>query len=74
MKIINKISKISLFAFLLLGFSSCHDLLDELAENRAFTEETDYTNTANMILPLIGAYEEFQDRYHSNAHQPIRLC
>ena len=62
MKLIYKISKISLFAFLLLGFSSCHDLLDEPAENRAFTEETDYTNTANMILPLIGAYEEFQDR------------
>ncbi len=61
MKIINNISKISLLAFLLLGFSACHDLLDEPAENRAFTEETDYTNTENMILPLIGAYEEFQD-------------
>ncbi len=62
MKMTNKISKMSFLAFLLLGFSSCHDALDEPAENRAFTEETDYTNTQNMILPLIGAYEEFQDR------------
>ena len=61
MKTINNISKISLFAFMLLAFSACHDLLDEPAQNRAFTEETDYTDTQNMILPLIGAYAEFQD-------------
>jgi starch-binding outer membrane protein, SusD/RagB family len=42
----------------LLFASACHDLLDEPAENRQFTEETDYTNSENMILPLIGVYAE----------------
>lgn len=48
-------------AALLIG-TACHDLLDEPAENRAFTEETDYTISDNMILPLLGAYSEFQSR------------
>lgn len=43
----------------LLFMTACHDLLEEPAENRSFTEETDYTNSDNMILPLIGAYAEF---------------
>ena len=42
-----------------LFFPGCHDLLNEPAENRQFTEETDYTNSANLILPLIGMYAEF---------------
>lgn len=50
----------SLALLFLLG--SCSDLLNEPAENRAFTEETDYTITQNMILPLIGAYGEFYTR------------
>jgi hypothetical protein len=41
--------------------SSCHDLLDSPPENKAFTEETDYTNTDNMILPLIGMYADLYD-------------
>ncbi|MEN6453020.1 MAG: RagB/SusD family nutrient uptake outer membrane protein [Prolixibacteraceae bacterium] len=45
-----------------LAMAACHDLLDEPAENRSYTGETDYTQTENMILPLIGAYAEFQDR------------
>jgi hypothetical protein len=54
--------KIMMVVTALLTATACHDLLDEPAENRAFTEETDYTNTDNMILPLIGAYAEFQTR------------
>ncbi len=42
-----------------LIFPACHDLLEEPAENRQFTEETDYTNSENLILPLIGVYAEF---------------
>ncbi len=44
-----------------LLFTACHDLLDEPAENRTFTGETDYTLSENMILPLIGAYTKFYD-------------
>lgn len=44
---------------LALILNSCHDLLDEPAENRTFTKETDYTLSQNMILPLIGAYSSF---------------
>jgi hypothetical protein len=47
---------------MLLSLGACSDILNEPAENRAFTEETDYTQTENMILPLIGAYAEFYTR------------
>ncbi len=54
---LNKIIAISTFALaLLFGFSSCEKYLDEPAENRTFTEETDYTKSEDMILPLIGVY------------------
>jgi hypothetical protein len=46
----------------LMVVTSCEDLLEEPAQNRAFTEETDYTISENMILPLIGSYAEFQTR------------
>ena len=53
-------------AFLFLGAmfvaTLCHDLLDERNENRDYSEQTDYTNSNNMILPLIGAYAELYDR------------
>ncbi len=62
MKRINNIIKLTLIFVVLLVFGACHDLLDEPAENRAFTEETDYSNSDNMILPLIGAYAEFYSR------------
>ncbi|MFA9390670.1 MAG: RagB/SusD family nutrient uptake outer membrane protein [Prolixibacteraceae bacterium] len=42
--------------------SACHDVLDEPAENRSFTGETDYTLSENMILPVLGAYAEFYAR------------
>jgi hypothetical protein len=47
---------------LLFTVTACHDLLEEPAENRVFTEETDYTVSENMIQPLLGAYAEFQSR------------
>lgn len=57
----NKIYPAFLAIMLVLFFTTCHDLLDEPAENRTFTGETDYTQSANMILPLIGAYTKFYD-------------
>ena len=53
------ITKLTLFMAALLIFPACHDLLEEPAENRAFTEETDYTITDNMELPLVGMYADF---------------
>jgi starch-binding outer membrane protein, SusD/RagB family len=43
------------------GLSACNKLLDEPAENRTFTQETDYTNSDNMILPLLGTYAELNN-------------
>lgn len=54
--------KYFLALFIVLLTVSCSDVLDEPPQNRAFTEETDYTETENMILPLIGAYSEFYTR------------
>jgi len=62
MKLFNQYIKFSVIVLALILVSSCHDVLDELPQNRAFTEETDYTITENMILPLIGAYAELQTR------------
>ena len=62
MKLRNYSIKLTVFIVVLLVATACHDLLDEPAENRSFTEETDYTNTDDMILPLIGAYSEFNTR------------
>jgi hypothetical protein len=61
MKQINKYITFVLGIVLLHSVTSCHDLLDEPAENKTFTEETDYTQSGNMILPLIGAYAKFYD-------------
>jgi hypothetical protein len=46
---------------LLFSLTACHDLLDEPAENKAFTEETDYTRAGDMILPVIGVYATAYD-------------
>lgn len=45
---------IVLAAILLL--SSCNDFLDKDPENSVPVESLDYTNTANMIQPVIGVY------------------
>jgi len=60
MKNIIKITEIALLVVLLLVAAACHDNLDELAENKTFTGDTDYSNSSDMILPLYGAYEGFQ--------------
>ena len=62
MKSTKDIFKTSILLISMLTVVSCHDLLDEDLENTRYTGQTDYTNTANMILPLIGAYADFQDR------------
>jgi hypothetical protein len=66
MKFINYSIKLTVLMIVLATFPACHDLLDEPAENRIFTEETDYTNSANMNQPLIGAYAEFYSRGWEN--------
>lgn len=59
----NKISiKYALALATVLLLSACSDVLNEPPQNTTFTDETDYTDTDNMILPLIGAYAEFYTR------------
>jgi hypothetical protein len=62
MKLINNFIKGIAFTTIMLCATSCHHLLDEDPENTNYTDNTDYTNTDNMISPLLGAYAEFQDR------------
>lgn len=62
MKPIKNIFKITFTIAALLLATACHDLLDEPAENRSFTGEIDYTNTSDMIQPLIGAYADLYAR------------
>jgi starch-binding outer membrane protein, SusD/RagB family len=61
MKTYNYLFKLIFIIAGLILLPACQDLLDQPAENRAFTEETDYTNEDNMILPLIGMYADFYD-------------
>lgn len=61
MKLIHKYIRPALFVIALLGVTACQDRLDELPENKSFTEGTDYTITNNMILPLTGLYAELQN-------------
>ncbi len=45
----------------LFVYSGCEKYLEEPPENKAFTEETDYTISKDMILPLIGTYSELNN-------------
>lgn len=58
MKKIFHLYKFIIVLVMVFGFNACHDLLEEPAQNTQFTEETDYTNADNMILPLVGIYAE----------------
>ncbi|MBN8578833.1 MAG: RagB/SusD family nutrient uptake outer membrane protein [Cytophagales bacterium] len=58
----NKFLKAVAFGAVLFSATSCHDLLNEPPENTSFVADTDYTNTDNMILPLLGAYGNFYSR------------
>lgn len=49
-------------ALALFAGSCSSDLLEELPENTVITADVDYTNSDNMVLPLIGAYAEFYTR------------
>ncbi len=62
MKILNRISGISLSLVLLLSISSCSDKLDELPLNNNFAGGTDFTKTEDMILHIVGVYGAFQSR------------
>lgn len=63
MKTIHKIKLgVLSFAVSALMLSSCHDLLDELPENRTYVEEIDYTNESNMYASLVGVYAEMASR------------
>lgn len=62
MKIISYTIKFTVLAAAMFAVNGCSDVLDEPAENRSYTDETDYTLTENMIRPLIGTYAEFYDR------------
>ncbi|MBL4561848.1 MAG: RagB/SusD family nutrient uptake outer membrane protein [Labilibaculum sp.] len=62
MKILKYTVQLLLFIGLLSATTACDDILDEPAENKAFTEETDYTASEDMILPLLGLYAEFNDK------------
>jgi hypothetical protein len=59
MKSFNPKYKILLAVALLVFATGCEKFLDEPAENRKLTETTDYTQSANMVKPLLGAYSEF---------------
>jgi len=61
MKLNKFIFSSTLVLVLLLSFTACEKYLDEPAENRNFTGDTDYTKSEDMILPLIGTYTEFNN-------------
>ncbi len=52
-------SLLAIFALLALG---CSDKLEEPQLNNNFAGGTDFTQTENMVLSLVGAYEAFQSR------------
>ncbi|TRX72567.1 RagB/SusD family nutrient uptake outer membrane protein [Carboxylicivirga sp. M1479] len=62
MKAIHKIKFGILFLVIAIGGTSCHDLLDELPENRTYVEEIDYSDASNMYASLVGVYSEFASR------------
>ena len=50
--------KYSILVLTLLLAVSCNDLLNEPAENKSFTEETDYTISSNMSSAFIENKQE----------------
>lgn len=51
-----------LYIAVLMFASACEDNLNDPAENKSFTEGTDYTITEDMDLPLLGLYAGFNDK------------
>ena len=62
MRSIHNIIRAGLVAGVMMLTTSCEYLLYEDPENTTYTGQVDYTNTDNMIEPLLGAYAEFQTR------------
>jgi len=48
---------VTIALMVLFSYTGCQKYLDEPPENTTFTEETDYSKSSDMILPLIGAYQ-----------------
>ncbi|MBK7213066.1 MAG: RagB/SusD family nutrient uptake outer membrane protein [Bacteroidales bacterium] len=61
MKAIRYIVPAALLFATVIALSGCNKVVDEPAENRTFTEGTDYTISSNMILPLLGTYAELNN-------------
>lgn len=61
MKPVKYLTIFSCTLLILFIYSGCEKYLDEPPENKAFTEETDYSISSNMILPLIGTYAELNN-------------
>lgn len=59
---IYQVIKMMALAVLLSVATACQDVIENPPLNTTFTEGTDYSQTKNMILPLLGAYEGFQSR------------
>lgn len=60
--IIMKHNRYWMLLAVLLLLASCNDYLNEPQENVIYTRDIDYTDTQNMIMPLIGAYADFYSR------------
>ena len=61
MKPIKYLILFSCALLILFIYPGCEKYLDEPPENKAFTEETDYSISSDMILPLIGTYAELNN-------------
>jgi starch-binding outer membrane protein, SusD/RagB family len=57
---------ITAWVIALTGISGCSKYLDEGPEDKSFTEETDYTKSSDMILPILGTYSEFNNTEWEN--------
>tara|TARA_R110001583_G_scaffold145096_1_gene297118 strand:+ start:58887 stop:60422 length:1536 start_codon:yes stop_codon:yes gene_type:complete len=62
MKLIKYLRKLTLLVTALFVLFACEDQLYEPTENRIIAGETDYSASEDMILPVLGAYAEFQGR------------
>lgn len=62
MKLTKKINAMLLMGALALTFMGCSDKLDEPELNNNFAGGTDFTQTEDMVLSIIGVYEAFQSR------------
>jgi starch-binding outer membrane protein, SusD/RagB family len=67
MKSTMSFGKVACFATVFLSSISCNSVLDEPLQNTTNVGETDYTQTQNMVLPLIGVYTDFTGSRNGNS-------